>query len=62
MCIIQSFARMANFFGRDMQAHRPTSFQMRFLDTGRVRLQLGDHRYSVQARRFYFVPAASAAA
>ena len=31
----QSFARMAEFFGRDMQAHRHDQyFQMHFLDTG----------------------------
>ena len=46
----QSFARMAEFFGRDMQAHRHDQyFQMHFLDTGQIELQLDDHRYSVQA-------------
>ncbi len=35
-----------------MQAHRRPVFQMHFLDTGQVRLQLDDHRYSVQAPLF----------
>ena len=48
----QSFARMAAF-GRDMQAHRHDQyFQMHFLDTGQIELQLDDHRYSVQAPLF----------
>jgi hypothetical protein len=35
----QSFARMAAFFGRDMQAHRHDQyFQMHFLDTGQIEL------------------------
>ena len=47
----QSFARMAAFFGRDMQAHRHDQyFQMHFLDTGQIELQLDDHRYSVRPR------------
>ncbi len=47
MCIISRFARMADFFGRDMQAHRHDQFfQMHFLDTGQIELQLDDHRYS----------------
>lgn len=46
----QSFSRMAAFFGRDMQAHRHDRyFQMHYLDTGQIELQLDDHRYSVQA-------------
>ena len=41
----QSFARMAEFFGRDMQAHRHDQFvQMHFLDTGQIELQLDDQR------------------
>ncbi len=36
----QSFARMADFFGRDMQAHRHDQFfQMHFLDTGQIELR-----------------------
>ena len=53
----QSFARMAEFFGRDMQAHRHDQyFQMHFLDTGQIELQLDDHRYSVQAPLFVLTP------
>ena len=53
----QSFARMADFFGRDMQAHRHDQFfQMHFLDTGQIELQLDDHRYSVQAPLFVLTP------
>lgn len=57
MCNYQSFARMADFFGRDMQAHRHDQFfQMHFLDTGQIELQLDDHRYSVQAPLFVLTP------
>ncbi len=53
----QSFGRMAAFFGRDMQAHRHDHyFQMHFLDTGQIELQLDDHRYSVQAPLFVLTP------
>lgn len=46
----QSFARMAEFFGRDMQAHRHDQyFQMHFLDTGQIELQLDESRYSVRS-------------
>ena len=52
----QSFARMAAFFGRDMQAHRHERyFQMHFLLTGQIELQLDDHRYSVEAPLFVSV-------
>ncbi len=44
-------------FGRDMQAHRHDQyFQMHFLDTGQIELQLDDHRYSVQAPLFVLTP------
>ena len=53
----QSFSRMAAFFGRDMQAHRHDRyFQMHYLDTGQIELQLDDHRYSVQAPLFVLTP------
>ena len=53
----QSFSRMAAFFGRDMQAHRHDRyFQMHYLDTGQIELQLDDHRYSVQAPLFVITP------
>lgn len=57
MCIINRLPRMAEFFGRDMQAHRHDQyFQMHFLDTGQIELQLDDHRYSVQAPLFVLTP------
>ena len=44
-------------FGRDMQAHRHDRyFQMHYLDTGQIELQLDDHRYSVQAPLFVITP------
>lgn len=40
-----------------MQAHRHDQyFQMHFLDTGQIELQLDDHRYSVQAPLFVLTP------
>lgn len=40
-----------------MQAHRHDRyFQMHFLDTGQIELQLDDHRYSVQAPLFVITP------
>ncbi|MDR0219443.1 MAG: 4-hydroxyphenylacetate catabolism regulatory protein HpaA [Enterobacteriaceae bacterium] len=53
----QTFGRMAAFFGRDMQAHRHDSFfQLHYLLTGRIELQLDEHRYSVQAPLFILTP------
>ncbi|EIW3594201.1 4-hydroxyphenylacetate catabolism regulatory protein HpaA [Salmonella enterica] len=53
----QSFSRMAAFFGRDMQAHRHNRFfQMHFLNTGQIELQLDDQRFSVQAPLFVLTP------
>lgn len=40
-----------------MQAHRHDRyFQMHYLDTGQIELQLDDHRYSVQAPLFVLTP------
>ncbi len=40
-----------------MQAHRHDRyFQMHYLDTGQIELQLDDHRYSVQAPLFVITP------
>ena len=53
----QSFSRMAAFFGRDMRPHRHDSFfQMHFLNTGQIELQLDDHHYSVEAPLFVLTP------
>lgn len=53
----ETFSLLAAFFGRDMQAHwHDRYFQVHFLDTGRIELQLDDQRYSVQAPLFVFTP------
>ncbi|CDH22834.1 Regulator of the 4HPA-hydroxylase operon [Xenorhabdus bovienii str. kraussei Becker Underwood] len=53
----QTFGRMAAFFGRDMQAHRHDGFfQLHYLVTGRIELQLDELRYSVQAPLFILTP------
>ncbi|MDX7998209.1 4-hydroxyphenylacetate catabolism regulatory protein HpaA [Xenorhabdus sp. Reich] len=53
----QTFGRLAAFFGRDMQAHRHDSFfQLHYLVTGRIELQLDAQRYSVQAPLFILTP------
>ena len=44
----QSFSRMAAFFGRDMQAHRHDRyFQMHYLDTGQIELQLPGREHTL---------------
>ncbi len=45
----QSFARMAAFFGRHMLPHYQQYFQMHFLNSGQIELQLDDHRYGGSA-------------
>lgn len=53
----QTFGRMAAFFGRDMQAHRHDGFfQLHYLVTGRIELQLDEQHYSVQAPLFILTP------
>ncbi len=53
----QSFARMAAFFSRHMLPHRHEQyFQMHFLNSGQIELQLDDHRYSVEAPLFVLTP------
>ncbi len=45
------------FFGRDMQAHRHDGFfQLHYLVTGQIELQLEEQRYSVQAPLFILTP------
>jgi AraC family 4-hydroxyphenylacetate 3-monooxygenase operon regulatory protein len=51
----QSFARMAAFLAATCRRH-DQYFQMHFLDTGQIELQLDDHRYSVQAPLFVLTP------
>ncbi|OCQ54689.1 HTH-type transcriptional activator Btr [Photorhabdus australis subsp. thailandensis] len=53
----QTFGRMAAFFGRNMQAHRHDGFfQLHFLVTGHIELQLDEQHYSVQAPLFILTP------
>lgn len=53
----QTFGNMAAFFGRDMQAHRHDGFfQLHYLETGHITLQLDESRYSVQAPLFILTP------
>lgn len=53
----QSFSRMATFFGRDMQAHRHDRFfQLHYLQTGQIELQLDDQRHSALAPLFVLTP------
>ncbi|KLN96259.1 4-hydroxyphenylacetate catabolism regulatory protein HpaA [Moellerella wisconsensis] len=53
----QTFGKMAAFFGRDMQAHRHDGFfQLHYLVTGHITLQLDEQRYSVQAPLFILTP------
>jgi AraC family 4-hydroxyphenylacetate 3-monooxygenase operon regulatory protein len=56
-CALSVVCPHGGLFGRDMQAHRHDQFfQMHFLDTGQIELQLDDHRYSVQAPLFVLTP------
>lgn len=53
----ESFARLAEFFGRDMQVHwHDCYFQIHFLDSGKIELQLDDQYYSVHAPLFVITP------
>ena len=53
----ETFAGLAAFFGRDMQVHwHDCFFQVHFLETGKIELQLDDQHYSVQAPLFILTP------
>lgn len=53
----QTFGKLAAFFGRDMPAHRHDGyFQLHYLVTGHITLQLDESRYSVQAPLFILTP------
>lgn len=53
----ESFSRMADFFGRDMPPHHHDCFfQIHFLETGKIELQLEDQRYSVNAPLLVLTP------
>lgn len=53
----ETFARLARFFGRDMHAHwHDRYFQLHYLATGKITLQLDDHFYDVSAPVFILTP------
>ncbi|SDV46362.1 4-hydroxyphenylacetate catabolism regulatory protein HpaA [Chitinasiproducens palmae] len=53
----EALARLADFFGRNMGAHRHDRvFQVHFLETGEVRLQLEDQFYQASAPLFFVTP------
>lgn len=53
----ETFARLAHFFGRDMHAHwHDRYFQLHYLATGKITLQLDDHLYDVCAPLFILTP------
>lgn len=53
----ETFARLASFFGRDMRPHwHDRYFQLHFLATGKITLQLDDHLYNVKAPLFVLTP------
>ncbi len=53
----ETFAGLAAFFGRDMQVHwHDRFFQLHYLATGRIELQLDNQHYSVQAPLFILTP------
>lgn len=53
----ETFSGLAAFFGRDMQVHwHARFFQLHFLETGKIDLQLDDQHYSVKAPLFILTP------
>ncbi len=53
----ETFARLADFFGRAMRPHwHDRYFQLHFLTSGKVTLQLDDHFYAVKAPLFILTP------
>lgn len=55
----ESFGRMADFFGRTTPAHHHDRFyQIHFLDSGVIQLQLDDHFYLARAPLVFFTPPA----
>ena len=56
---IDSLHNLSDFFGRDMPAHRHDRFyQIHWLETGKVDVQLGDQHYQGRGPLFYFTPPA----
>jgi len=53
----ETFARLAQFFGRDMHPHwHDRYFQLHFLVTGKITLQLDDNYYDLKAPLFVLTP------
>lgn len=53
----ETFARLAAFFGRDMHPHwHDRYFQLHYLATGRITMQLDDRFYAVKAPLFVLTP------
>ncbi|SQI30982.1 4-hydroxyphenylacetate catabolism regulatory protein HpaA [Serratia plymuthica] len=56
-CITKPSPGWRRFFGRDMQVHwHDRFFQVHFLETGKIELQLDSQHYSVQAPLFILTP------
>jgi len=56
---IDSLSKLSDFFGRDMPVHRHDRFyQIHWLKSGGVDVQLGDHSYQGAAPLFFFTPPA----
>lgn len=53
----ETFSRLADFFGRDMRPHwHDRYFQLHFLVTGKITLQLDDQFYDLRAPLFILTP------
>ncbi|GLR09359.1 4-hydroxyphenylacetate catabolism regulatory protein HpaA [Mixta theicola] len=53
----ETFSKLADFFGRDMRPHwHDRYFQLHFLMSGKITLQLDDHYYAVKAPLFVLTP------
>ncbi|MCR8924266.1 4-hydroxyphenylacetate catabolism regulatory protein HpaA [Dasania sp. GY-MA-18] len=56
---VDTLANLADFFGADMPGHRHDRFyQIHWLKSGAVKVQLGEQSYSGSAPLFYFTPPA----
>lgn len=56
---VDSLHNLSEFFGRDMPAHRHDQYyQVHWLKSGRVKVQLGEQSYSGKAPLFFFTPPA----
>ena len=52
-----TFSGLAAFFGRDMRPHwHDRFFQLHYLTSGKMELQLDEHQYSLQAPLFVLTP------